>query len=142
MEQYEEFFTKYAAYEEKHMEKDAFIENLIPYAVQHIPTIAQYALPPEGALGIATTAGKILAMKGATTAGKALKETFKLKKRFNVGTMDAFKMRGTPAANKALGVGLPEVPQTKGQKILHRVDVGSDVASVAYNVAQIGKHLF
>lgn len=141
MDKYEQFTAKYASYEDKYMEKTALIESLIPHLAQNVPSLAP-ALShiPEGALGLAGIAGKYTLLKGAFKGLNALREAKTLSRRFGGGITDGLKMRGTPAANLALGKGLNS-PSSKAMQTLRKVDKGTDVASVLYNGALIGKNL-
>lgn len=137
--QYNNFLEKYAAYEDKYMEKRSFVESLLPTLAEHMPALANH-IPPEGAVGLGATAAKYLAIKGIGNAAGALIDARKLSRRFGSSLYDGIKMRGTPQANLVLGKAVPTA-QSKTHKVLSTVDKASDVASVGYNAAILTKNL-
>lgn len=141
MQTYDNFMSKYAAYEAKHgMEKVALIELLLPHITQHLPAVAQH-LPPDAAIGLAATGAKMVATKALTKAVTGINEARKLKRRFGMGLYEAYKLRNTPAANLALGRGLPAPKPGKLEKAYNVAAKTYDVGSVGYNAAMLGKYL-
>jgi hypothetical protein len=137
MDNYTGFIDKYAAYEDRYIEKRALIENLIPMVAQHFPTIAGH-LPPDGVVGLAGLAGKYMMLRGAGKGLSALKDAHTLSKRFGGGIREGLKLRGTPRANMVLG---KNAPSNKALGVIGKVDKASDAASMLYNGAMLAKHL-
>jgi hypothetical protein len=137
MDNYTGFINKYAAYEDKYMEKRALLETLLPMAAQHIPSLAGH-LPPDGVVGLAGLAGKYMLLRGAGKGISALKDAHALSKRFGGGIREGLKLRGTPRANMVLG---KNAPSNKALAVIGKVDKASDAASMLYNGAMLARHL-
>lgn len=117
MREYDDFITKYASYEDKYVEKSAFLEAAVQAAAQHYPLITQY-LPPEGVLGLAGLAGKYALMRGASKGIGTL---------MNKVSIPSVRMPSGPRVNNL-------------KKTLTKVDKASDVGTALYSGAMIGRH--
>jgi hypothetical protein len=137
MDNYTGFINKYAAYEDKYMEKRALLETLLPMAAQHIPSLAGH-LPPDGIVGLAGLASKYMLLRGAGKGISALKDAHTLSKRFGGGIREGLRLRGTPRANMVLG---KHTSPNKALAVIGKVDKASDAASMVYNGAMLAKHL-